>query len=58
MIAVINYVFVFYTFVKEYKETLRRDKKRKRQFDEGSCEETLLSPRERFKCIRQSWTHK
>ena len=34
--------------VKEYKECSKREIKRKRQFDEGSSEETAFSSRERF----------
>ena len=36
--------------VKKYKESSKRGKKRKRQFDEDSSKETVFSPRERFKC--------
>uniref|UniRef100_H2YLB1 HAT C-terminal dimerisation domain-containing protein n=1 Tax=Ciona savignyi TaxID=51511 RepID=H2YLB1_CIOSA len=36
--------------VKVYKETSKREKTRKRQFDEGCSKETIFSPRERFRC--------
>uniref|UniRef100_H2YLA9 HAT C-terminal dimerisation domain-containing protein n=1 Tax=Ciona savignyi TaxID=51511 RepID=H2YLA9_CIOSA len=38
--------------VKVYKETSKREKTRKRQFDEGCSKETIFSPRERFRSVQ------